>query len=57
MVLIMKEDLVESAKVLGVNGGVLAFASMAEVLDFLRAILLLVTIAWTAVKLWKLIND
>ncbi len=53
----MKEDLVESAKVLGVNGGVLAFASMAEVLDFLRAILLLVTIAWTAVKLWKLIND
>ncbi len=57
MVLIMKDDLIESAKVLGVNGGVLAFASMAEVLDFLRAILLLVTIAWTAVKLWKLIND
>ena len=51
------DDIIEGLKLWGINGGVLAFASMAEILDFLRVILLLVSIAWTAAKLWKLINE
>ena len=53
----MKDDYIETLKLWGVNGGVLAFASMAEILDFLRVILLLVSIAWTMAKLWKLVNE
>ena len=53
----MKEDILDGLKLWGVNGGVLAFASMAEILDFLRVILLLVSIAWTCAKLWKLVNE
>lgn len=51
------DDLIEGLKLWGINGGVLAFASMAEILDFLRVILLLVSIAWTMAKLWKLVNE
>ena len=51
------DDIIEGLKLWGINGGVLAFASMAEILDFLRVILLLVSIAWTVAKLWKLINE
>ncbi len=51
------DDLIEGLKLWGINGGVLAFASMAEILDFLRVILLLVSIAWTCAKLWKLTTE
>jgi hypothetical protein len=53
----MNSDAFDIFKTVGINGGVLAFASMPEMLDVLRAILLVITIAWTSVKIWKLVNE
>ena len=41
----------------GINGGVFAAVSLAEIEMVLKLILLVATIVWTIVKIYKLIKD
>mgnify|MGYP003647297263 CR=1 FL=1 len=44
-------------RTLGVNGGVLAAVSLAELELVLKVILLVVTIIWTSIKCYKLVTN
>tara|TARA_R100000808_G_scaffold15629_1_gene35972 strand:+ start:3354 stop:3518 length:165 start_codon:yes stop_codon:yes gene_type:complete len=44
-------------RTLGVNGGVFAAVSLAQIEMVLKIVLLVVTIIWTGIKCWKLLND
>jgi hypothetical protein len=44
-------------RTLGVNGGVFAAVSLADIEMVLKIILLSVTILWTVVKCYKLLTD
>jgi hypothetical protein len=50
-------DTLDWIRTLGINGGVFAAVSLAEIEMVLKIILLLVTIAWTGVKIIKLLKD
>jgi len=50
-------DTLDWIRTLGINGGVFAAVSLAEIEMVLKIIMLLVTIAWTAVKIVKLLKD
>ena len=50
-------DMTDWLKVYLVNGGVLAAVSLSDVEAVLKVIALTLTIAWTAVKIVKLIKD
>lgn len=41
----------------GINGGVFAAVSLADIEMFLKIVLLLVTILWTVIKCYKLLTD
>ena len=44
-------------RTLGVNGGVFAAVSLADVEMFLKIVLLIMTIIWTSIKCYKLLTD
>ena len=50
-------DYAEWLKIYCVNGGVLAAVSLSDVEAVLKIVALMLTIAWTAVKIVKLIKD
>lgn len=49
-------DSLDWLRVLGVNGGVFATVSLAEIEMVLKIILLIATIIWTIVKIYNLIK-
>ena len=50
-------DTLDWIRTLGINGGVFAAVSLAEIEMVLKIIMLIVTIAWTGVKIIKLLKD
>jgi len=50
-------DYLDWIRVFGINGGVFAAVSLAEIEMVLKLILLVATIVWTIVKIYKLIKD
>lgn len=49
-------ELGEWGKVLGINGGIIATTSLAEWETGAKILVLLLTAAWTAVKIWRLVR-
>ena len=49
-------DSLDWLRVLGVNGGVFATVSLAEIEMFVKIVLLVATIVWTIVKIYNLIK-
>ena len=50
-------DSLDWMRTLGINGGVFAAVSLAEIEMVLKIIMLVATIVWTIVKIYKLIKD
>ena len=50
-------DSLDWVRTLGINGGVFAAVSLADIEVGLRIVLLTATIVWTVVKIIKLIKD
>ena len=49
-------DSLDWVRTLGINGGVFAAVSLAEIEMVLKVVLLSVTIVWTIVKIYKLLK-
>jgi len=49
-------DSLDWLRVLGINGGVFATVSLAEIEMVLKIVLLVATIVWTVVKIYNLIK-